>query len=513
MSDIGKYLRNWFEKNQISIYQAAKESNINRTTLQKVLSGDRTPSRHLVTSLVSALPFSVGEVREIWDLFESDQSGMGTYMQNQYIDRMMKNISFISADNVAVPVQSEKSDGKEQLLLYRTPYEVEELLKELLKEEMEKKNSFPFGRSVLIHAPAENEMFHSIFNVIYMSPEAKLLKISHLTRLYKNQSGQTQSVENLKALANILPFFSTHRLNYQVGYYYSSGASEDLTHTAFPYYIIFSQAALLISDDCCSAVLCREKSLIEYLKKMFERTKHISTQMITSFHNSMEILHYYMRTTEGGFKTYWLENQPCMVCFFDQRLVEKYTRTGIPDREALMELVLKRSNQLKEFHNFICMFTESGLESFVKTGRLIELPEHLAEAFNLSDRLFLVEELYRACEQDKGIFRIATPLMFRFPIDIVHSLRVGGGFEFGGFDPADNQYHYIIIDEPTMLAAFTEYYQSLVDSPMLYSKEKTLEIIQKYRNDLEREIQLAGREEGVNIIHLKDAPGKGQKAN
>ena len=225
MSDIGKYLRNWFEKNQISIYQAAKESNINRTTLQKVLSGDRTPSRHLVTSLVSALPFSMGEVREIWDLFESDQSGMGTYMQNQYIDRMMKNISFISADNVAVPVQSEKNDGKEQLLLYRTPYEVEELLKELLKEEMEKKNSFPFGRSVLIHAPAENEMFHSIFNVIYMSPEAKLLKISHLTRLYKNQSGQTQSVENLKALANILPFFSTHRLNYQVGYYYSSGAT------------------------------------------------------------------------------------------------------------------------------------------------------------------------------------------------------------------------------------------------------------------------------------------------
>lgn len=91
MKSLSKVLRMHIEGSGYTIYKAACKANINRTTLQKVLTDDRSASEELLKKLLPILKLSPNEDAEIWDLFEIMQTGEVIYSQRQYIKKMIES--------------------------------------------------------------------------------------------------------------------------------------------------------------------------------------------------------------------------------------------------------------------------------------------------------------------------------------------------------------------------------------------------------------------------------------
>lgn len=93
MRDFGDLLRSCIKESGYTIYGIAKKAEVNRTTLQKVLSNDRPPSFEMIDKLLPLLKLSPCEKDEIMSIFEIQKTGEALYYQRNCIKQMLEQIS------------------------------------------------------------------------------------------------------------------------------------------------------------------------------------------------------------------------------------------------------------------------------------------------------------------------------------------------------------------------------------------------------------------------------------
>ena len=93
MKNLGALLRKHIAKCGYTIYKTAYLADVNRTTLQKVLSGDRTVSEDFLNKLLPVLKLSPREEQEIRELYEIGKTGERLLLQRKYICKMLETMS------------------------------------------------------------------------------------------------------------------------------------------------------------------------------------------------------------------------------------------------------------------------------------------------------------------------------------------------------------------------------------------------------------------------------------
>lgn len=491
MKSLGQMLRKHIDENGYTIYKAAYKANVNRTTLQKVLTDDRSASEELLKKLLPILKLSPDEDMEIWKTFEILQTGEATYEQRQYIKRMIESVAnldlFIhSHSHSHAPVlasASDEAEGKKMEKMDLPPlpikglYNVKHLLSSLLSKECQISAGSLTYRQILISAPGNLPILGQL--LVHNLPHCRNLNkilLRHITPLIKSPGNSLTPQINLDILTNVLPFAISQAFHYEVYSFYRNELLADPFHYTFPYFIIFSHAVILLSLDGHAALPLTEPETIAYYKDLFHASLKKSLPLITACTAPEELMELPPAGSQGS--RFAIDYQPCLTPFLTEDLIKKYTRSDIPGREEFIQAALRKAHRLSGMNHSFCIFSKAGLMDFALDGACSELPSRYARALDIPDRIQLLKSLSFACKKDKAFLRLVNPVTLSLPKHLSFVMREEYGIAFSHYDSQGTRFQQIRITEPSILEAFEDFYDYLCKSNLVYTKEDTLKEIE-----------------------------------
>lgn len=490
MKSLGTILRKAIEESGYSIYKAAQKSGVNRTTLQKILADERPISSEMLHSILSVLRLSPAEEAEIFAAFEISQSGESKYILRQTTRQFLAHLSnadcFFLGQSPSVRKELSSTASPcvcEQKLLI-SPYQVEALLDSLVEQECLKAEPV-----ISISLPGTLPLLYDFF---FRSLSSKSLpehiKIRHITQFMRSSDIEKDALTNLEILSKLLPFSLLTSLDYQIQYFYDSQTHSHSLNLAFPYYILFSDTLLLLSPDGNMALPCTDPGTVRHFRYLFDEMSRTSLPLIEQERSAGEYLDHLLEMDTKNLIFHTIEHQPCLVTFITEEEIFRYARKDIPDREALLQMLRLRCQQLSGFENRCCIFSKPGLLEFAATGLMTDLPEPFALPFTIQDRILILKRMYSYMETGRQAFYLANPVTFPLPPRLTCVIRNNISVEFCYFNQNSMSFKRIQIREHTVLDTFEDFFEYALQKPIVFSKEETMQEILKCIGDLEKTI-------------------------
>lgn len=477
MNNFGDLLRIFIEKSGYTNYKIAQKASINRTTLQKVLSGDRKPSDAIYNKILPFLKLTPLEKNQLSEAFEICQIGNDVFEKRTYVRKLLEKIPDI-------PVSPSKNYGKENTdpsfsfdvpdaALFHGSFSIYQLLLQLIQKECA-----AVSPRIRINAPANSSLFS---NLIFENLDllcSHSVSIQHLTCFLRSEKQTDTPFFNLQVLGNILPFLPLTGLDYQVYYYYKNNEDEtDYRQTAFPYYIFFSHTAVLLSSDYNSALCLSAPETVLHIENHFNIALANSMTFTTTFQDPKDALPHFMEMDQDDLPFYTLEFQPCLTTYLTEKIVQSQIRPELKNADVLSKLILERAQQLKKLNSHISIFSKSGLIDFANTGHISDLPEEYTTPFSTRNRITILEGLYQDILCNQRIYYMVNPLVFPISKHLTCLFHPDSSLDFGYFSGTNGCYTCLRIKERTLLETFEDFFQYLRGSSLICSKEETLTTI------------------------------------
>lgn len=488
MKRFGELLRSYIKKSGYSNYALAQKAGINRTTLQKVLSGERAPSPEFLNKIIIYLRLTPEESEALFNKIEAIQTGENIYARRQFIRHLLESTSsslssgeYIAGNHMLTGATGLLSRIPDQQLTYGIQA-VTHLLNELVMQECTEPSPTMLA-CITGRLPVLNQV---LMHAHLYCPSISRLRVKHLTSILKEEEHTDFPSANLEILSNLLPIAGLSEFGYEISYFYGEHVLTDVTRMAFPFYIVFTGTVVLLSADCGTALCCKDDSVIYHFRNLFEAAQSNTMPLITRCPNAPDILPHMIQMAENDPALYVLEYHPCLPAYFTEDIIRGFTRPDVPEYEHIVQILVYRAHQLQNLTNHTCLFNKSGLLDFVKTGYLADFPREYVFPLSTEARKYLLEELYSEIASGRQRHRMVNPLMFPISEHLTCILHENKGLDFSGFANNCSSYNYIHIEEQSLLEAFSDFFQYLVTSPLVCSQGDTLAFIRQCIDSLEK---------------------------
>jgi len=486
METFGKILKRNIENSGYNIFQFAKITGINRVNIQRYISDQRFPSKIVYLEMLSYLHLNLEEQKELETAYSICSVGPALYFQREGIKKIFESFSDVY-----------ESEEQRNLYITNNYYQYEKpdnniiknqsvrgdigVLRLFQREIIRITNTYtnPYIHLFLPVKKSSNFLKNALTEIgINFQNHLEIIQMFSMTSRVMNDDKVEE--HNLEVLSTVLPMCFSRNFNYQAYYYYDNGLSSSKNiGLVFPYYAIMNDSMILYSQNMTDAMFCAEpmllnvyqNSFIDNLKKCkcFTKTAYVYDDFVSS----------YLKNNNLVDQEFWLEYQPCLISVATPDMVEAILRKDLEGREKFKEKVLERLHQVQ---NRACepyhFFTEKGLREFVETGTCMEFPKAYAVEFPKKYRLELLTLLIEACESEKQMLRIIDLNSFRIPAYLSTSVNSAAAHFYNVMK--DNSWGCISLREPTLINALLDFFISLPEGPFLYTKEETLDILNRY---------------------------------
>lgn len=483
MQTFSDMLRQLLSANHYTAYQLAQLSGVNRTTIQRALTSDRCPQKSAFEKLAVSLNLTPEEKELFYAAYERAAEGDFHYFCRKHVKQLLENTESVAL-LMEKPIKLKQSVSLEAPVPYNSLthgfYNICRLFKILVSQET-KKNEKP---ELSLAFPSDNQLFDQFFQDLD-SYDASHFSIRHLIFLARNPAIlKDHRNYNLNLLTNLLPLMLEKGSDYEIHYMYRNYTMKDTNYSIFPYYILFSDCALMFSSDLNTVWLEQEPELIAYLKTRFNDIFEQSSRLL----QAIPIHQQFRDRTKGSEISkfiYSMGYQPSFSDLLDENLCKSITNLDLPDNASLLELLLLYNKKLPDLHNNINIFHEKSLEEFIHYGIIKPAPPSFFKTLNKKERLQLLTALYSACQNDTPVTRIVNPLAFSLSQNFVMNVTGKNCVEMYFYNQAKQEYHIIRILENTLFETFSDFLLYLPRSTMVYDRDTTLGMIEKYRLQLE----------------------------
>lgn len=489
MKSIGDLLRDYIHDSGNTIYGIAKKANVNRTTLQKIVSGDRFPSQKVLEKLFPFLEITPAEISELIAICELHRTDKNLYQQRQYIRQILLSEP-ASILNEALDHSPKRLCSSELIdfqdkssQLFYGQQTVEHLLNDLLLAECGQKNPLlkinVSGDCVLLR----NVLLHSI----HYCSNYKSLQIQHLTSFSKESEKGSAALTNLNILFQTFAFTVIPEFHYRIYYYYNDLTAADPEQFAFPYYIIFTGLTVLLSSDCKTALLIRDRTALYYFQNHFETAIHKAFPLTAATLSARDTLPHliHMAEEEGGI--YHLYYRPYLTEFFTEEILRSSIKPEVDDYEYAIHLLLYEIKQLHKVNPKICFFHKMGLMKFCNDGIPALLSEKYMKPLSLKNRIYLLEALYKGAVNNRPVCYLLNPAVFSVSEFLACNFYQDKGIDFFCFDVKENISRCVYLKESTTLEAFNDFFKYISDSHLVCSKAESLAYLGECIDNLKKQ--------------------------
>lgn len=481
MSEFSQLLTEHIHQKDVRIYSLAEYCNTDRSLMYKIIRGKRMPaSMKSVERIAEFLRLTPSEEQELRTAYRISLQGRDNYYRRLDIMNFLDHFrEILDPAASSMPLGSFTSSDSPNIPL-STAYEVRQAAYTVINRLAEADSPHLY----LMLPPGSEFIGDLMIPLVKWKLSAS---IDHIMCLNNTEQVTRENRNyNLHCLMNILPLCISG-CSYQPYYYYDNINSRLDSFQLFPYLILTESRAVLVSGDFNSGILTRQPDLLQLLKKIFSEYLSQARPLLRMISNAAEQLSYVQEciSTESG-KEYLFQMTPCMTGLLSEDFLRKYIRTDVPQRELFIQNLLshiKKVNQRHRKETVIHIFSEDGVEEFLKTGILEEYPSDIYQVPEPVDRLTLVRKFIDECRT--GGYQIK---MLRHNIGTVKNganiyITPNAGYLL--FTPIDTSTPvYLNIQESGLTTAFWDFFESMDDS-LFYSREEAIlrldDLIRKYQ--------------------------------
>lgn len=473
MSKFSLYLDSIIKRSGEPIARIAKNAGLERTSIHKALKDERILPYSSLKKLIQYFQLTLPEIKDLNLYYDILLQGEETYQTHSEISQLMSDLS-----NLHFTSFSYKTELNNELLLsnrmIQGQAEAKQVIHAILHKEADK------NAAIRLYLNDEHR-FTDIFMQFWRN--GKEFTVSQIITFLPGSASDSakNTLQNIQQIRNLLPTALLSKGQYYAYYCYMNvDTSESLQ--PFPYYIVTPNCLLLLNADCSAVYINLEPALIKFYQKQFDQAKSECHPLTSYSDNPLEILSTYMdNTDQSGYFT--VMTQPCTGRYYTKDLIEKYVKQEMPYRKELIEMSIERFSVLANLQsNYFTVFTETGIEQFVKDGYIADLPKTLVSPFNIEDRLLMLEQLRNDIANDIVCGYIADsdhfliPQYLTFTCDPKYGLHVYAldGFVNGGYTCN------LHIGSANIGQVFCNFIRFLPNSKYVYSKEQTLSILDYY---------------------------------
>lgn len=471
MQEFHKLLTRFINEKNTTIYTLAKNTGIERSYIQKMKSGARVPAeKGTILKLAKGLMLTANETAELVEAYSIAKMGEGKYFQRTFVQNIISSFAEVQTQNSLIL----ECNTQNHLVMQN---EVEHItgvpaIHKVLKAIMEIEASNEDGCIKILAQPS----FSYIYDCI--STLNGNTRVENIIVLYKQDNDNAVNY-NLDVFQKLVPlFFSCPHFH---PYYVHDHVDTIFNDTAvMPLTIITSEYLLRISNDCKQALLIRDATIRQLYLASFEKKMLNAKPLFDTISAEPE---QYFANVAGlmdfdAESNYNIMYQPCIVPYIPNDTVNACINTELLTPEMLGQIQEYLYNISTCHNTFQMVFTEEGLDLFLRTGKILEIPDFMLRAHpTKKQRLEIIANFIAAIEDGRAIVHLAKPNMFSIPKPIVITAYSKQHVIIHHFDESGS-IHIFRLEEISLVNAFHDFLLWIQDCDLVYSQEESLEIVQ-----------------------------------
>lgn len=485
MNTIQELLKKYIETNGYTIYSISKQIGINRTTLQKILSGQRKITKDIYDRLLPYFALSPIDKDELDQAFLADQIGPERFQTHMEIKRILEmSASSLYQDSQAIPDSSLTTvDSYPNCTLIEGTYQIANAIYTIALH-----NVTTEAQPFLYTFADVSHPYASIFFRPLYHPAFQALHVKQLVEYQKTQiDGENyDNIHNIQILTNLLPSFAAFPGSFSVYFYYSARNRFKQQASAFPFYIITNTHVLLLSPSYETAMLLSDPAIHAYYLKNYKQILTKSNTLTEGAQSPLELLDTLNKVDPSTNYPLCLNIQPTIEKYLTPEMIDKYMLDS-PYKDILRAKLLERIGQLTMEHHTI-LFTSEGLKLFSEQGKNINFPDSLATHFDVEDRIHILQKFIDANENEED-----NHFLILDPAKIHTSLNISIAFTppsltFLMLVRNDGNSMIIPLYEHTLCNSIMDFIQTLPQYGYVCSPEKTNQILQEEIEKLRKQL-------------------------
>ncbi len=472
MTRFSKKIAELIDESGETVQSLAEMGKINRTTLQRIKSGERLPTPKVFDSLCKALRLSTTEIEELQALQEIIQVGERRYYNRQKIVELMAVIFELTSYHIPFSKELKAPDcvlvdsGEQAKIQIVTGLEaVQRIIENSIDRELFCREEPYLKLSIPSH-------FERVYAHIFqqMLGNTKHLVLQDV-QCFPEVSDESLADPGLGTLKTLIGLSLLDNITYHSHYYYQAVGKSQEINVLFPYFMLTSEEVIVISRDFCRAIRYRDSELYDLYQKGFV---NILLQSEPFIEESRDLFAIYSLDTTYRIRQV-IEPLPCFAYYATHEMVADKVRQELPFYADLVSATNRFYDYFKaENRTMINVFSLNNLETFMDTGNMY-FPEEVCHPFTPAERLMLTKQVRQdiAADARKTYAFDEKKIVLNSAVEFVNEATLVHLILH--YQKADQQiFKTIKLKEAKIVAAFDDFFGSLPGSPYVLPKEDTL---------------------------------------
>lgn len=479
MSSFAQKLKYYVDKSGQTIYSVSVTSGVERTMVHKMIKGDRIPSnKDIVLAIARTLLLSPSDTDELITAYEISLRGEAAYYQLQYVQKLLLNCAKpsllkigstppkISSKNITHMISQQEITPQ---IITEKPH-VNQLVRTLLELELQKPN----GHIYLIAQPDYHYLYETLASLTSFATGAKIDNI-----ICFDKANDDDDCYNLRCLEKLMPTLLSCPI-FEAHCYYDHVDSLFNEWSLLPYMLLTSEYSLCFSSDAGQALFFDSLEVNKFMKQFFYKklacTSPICHSLTTSFSNYLENVIMSGNASDLAPQIHTILYQPCLTPFIDDDIIASHLNVEYFSEDMLKRITTHFAVVKRTIIN--SCFTREGLEQFLKTGRITEIPDMFYQPLNVESRRRVFKNMLHAIETGFLVPRIINTTKLNLPAAlnvealsptrIILYLRLENDTTFS-----------LTLNEPSLMHAFYGFMEYIQNSRLVYSQKETIDILQE----------------------------------
>jgi len=478
MSKFSEKCKQLLSENGSNVYRISKSASLERTALQRMVTGKRLPSQDIVKSFCQALRISFSEEQELMELYKMELIGLSAYKNQKCIFRLFEHLTELEKMNA----QASRNVIDNSDLVLVSPvsnhsYDTELLLHFIFKKVFQSEND----SVIYTNLPGTNKLLSHHLSLLSSTPISKVI-IKHLILFHSNVA---DTFENLEILNQVLPLCFLDGIAYEPYYYYSKFSVNDQENLLFPYYIITPEYVLQLSCNFKRGILHSDSSIVQQYIDEFKRSLTHAFPLIYKPDTLDNAMTRYSASTPPR-EIFSLESAPCDSDLFSQELFGKLASKHFSSNLPLLEQYTSLVSRLLCGPKRTQFFTRQGFEKFSKHGIGSGTSQMIFPPLEENERLEALQ--YFSDTYENSIKHMLND-DFVFPQSLYLELRDNCALHFIHLGDKEHV-SFISITENSICNAFLEFFQILEKSEYLYPEEELKSLLSETINTFKNALNM-----------------------
>ena len=474
MSELTQTLKILVTRYPGTMAELARKASIDRSTLYKIVNGQRTPREFQLEHLADALELSDDQRSALLQQYKQRSRGTDPRLRaelHHLLEVSFRVEDFTHREGIVSNEAAGQLRCSEQYI--EGSRAVAAAVASLVANHILSGDTRP-----LLLSPFTNPTLDHVLLERFSAADGAPVTLAQLLIFAENRDIPGERVSDVSALTRTLPFLFLPKLNYEARVV-RSVMTEPSPGTLMPVYLLLPEAAVMMDRQGQKAYIITDRRAVENLRLAFSR-KYLNAasvlKLATEAHDLSESMALYSDLFSEKRRCSMIRYQPPFTLFVDEKTAMQFVRPDAAQQSlpALLEYLRAWSTQAPDLY-----FCEEGLLQLVRTGKLFDVPPGLCDAPDIPTRRELLLRLRRAAESDRRTLRIVDSAQLALTPSMSVNVFQGRGVVFCQAiqEPEELYCREYLMQDPALTEALLAYLDDGHASDWVRSQKYTLDFI------------------------------------